>query len=618
MKRTIKLLLLALVYALVGKLALRLAFVNASATAVWPPAGIALAAYLFFGYRVWPGIFLGAFVVNLSTAGTILTSLGIATGNTLEGLVGAYLVNSFAHGRDFFDHPYDVFKYFISAAVMSPMVSATVGVTTLVLGGFASLVDFSSIWLTWWLGDAGGVLLVAPFLLLWCVKPRRPRWRVSKWFEAAFVVLTLVFIGWMVFGGVWLGKSNHYPLEFLCTPVVLWAAFRLGRQETTAATLLLSILAVWGTMREFGPFGHMSSPNDSLLLLQMYMGVVAVTGLAVAAVVSERQRALRTSEARFDRLMKSNIIGIMTVDAEGVVSDANDTFLGMVSFSREDMARGILNVNALTPTEYQAQEAWAREQLSVRGTCPALEKEFIHREGTRIPVLVGGIRLDRDPERSLYFVIDASQRRQAMQALRKAYDEMEIRVEERTKELSELNWELSKEVVRRKQAEEELRNLSLSDPLTGLYNRRGFLALSEQQWLQAFRDKRNFFLFFVDVDGLKPINDTLGHAKGDQALIEAADALRRCFRKSDILARIGGDEFAVLAAEAPLDQAQAYFDRLQTCLNETNDSGRLSFKLSLSIGVAAFDQKESSTIHELMRRADEELYACKTARAPSH
>src|SRR2546421_4753420 len=119
---------LAAVYALAGKLGLLLAFVHASATAVWPPTGIALAAFLLLGYRVWPGIFLGAFLVNLTTAGSIATTVVIATGNTLEGLAGAYLVARVAPGAPTFDRPPAVFKFAVLAALASTTVSPFFGV----------------------------------------------------------------------------------------------------------------------------------------------------------------------------------------------------------------------------------------------------------------------------------------------------------------------------------------------------------------------------------------------------------------------------------------------------------------------------------------------------------
>src|SRR6266550_4300207 len=154
---------LTLLYFLVGKLSLKLAFLHASASPVWPPAGIALAALIVLGYRVWPAIFIGAFLVNATTAGNILTSLCIATGNTLEGICGAWLVNRFAGGRHVFDRPQDVFKFACAAAV-STLISPTFGVTSLALETFADWSRYGAIWTTWWLGDTAGDLIVAPFI----------------------------------------------------------------------------------------------------------------------------------------------------------------------------------------------------------------------------------------------------------------------------------------------------------------------------------------------------------------------------------------------------------------------------------------------------------------------
>jgi len=615
MRRSFKILSLAAAYALLAKAGLLFASVNASATAVWPAAGLAFTVLFMDGYDLWPGVFLGAFIANLTTAGTIVTSLGIATGDTLEGLLAAYAVRHFAGGRHVFDHPANIYKYAALAALGSTMVAATIGVITLVLTGFAARENFGTIWLTWWLGDAGGIFLTAPVLILWLVNPRLKRLRQTAW-ETGLIMLILLILGVLVFGKISYASRIHYPLEFLCTPVVLWAAFRLGKRLTATLTFLLSVLAIWGTLHGLGPFARWSQ-NDSLLLLQTYMGVISIMSLAVAAVVSEREHALQTSEIRFTRLMESNVIGIITMDSEGRILEANETFLAMVGYSRDEMLEGLLHDRQLTPIEYEAQREWALEQLRWRASCPALEKEFIHCNGTRIPVLVGGVRLQESPWRAVYFVIDATHRRQAMEALRQAYDEIEVRVAKRTEELSEVNFELSKEIARRQQAEAELRSLSLQDSLTGLYNRRGFLALAEQQWLQAYRDKRSLILFFGDLDGLKQINDTLGHQRGDQALLEAANALRQTFRKSDILARIGGDEFAIVAAQAPLEQAQVYLSRLQQTIDQVNSSGHLPFKLSISIGTAIYDQKGETSVQELMRQADQDLYAHKHSRTAS-
>src|SRR2546422_700922 len=157
------------VYFLAGKFGLSLAFVHASASAVWPPTGIALAATLLLGCRVWPALFLGAFLVNVTTAGSVWTSLGIAGGNTLEGLLGAFLVRRFANGLRVFDRARDIFTFGVLAGLGATAVSATVGVMTLWLGGYASWEGLGAIWLTWWLGDVAGGRVGGPGAVLWGV-----------------------------------------------------------------------------------------------------------------------------------------------------------------------------------------------------------------------------------------------------------------------------------------------------------------------------------------------------------------------------------------------------------------------------------------------------------------
>jgi two-component system, NarL family, sensor histidine kinase FusK len=276
--------ILAAVYFAAAKVGLSLAFVHPSATAVWPPAGIALAAFLLFGKRVWPGIALGAFLANATTAGSLATSAGIAAGNTLEGLLGAWLVSRFAGGRHALAHPRDVIRFVGLAAGLSTIVSATIGVTTLSVAGYATWSNFGAIWTTWWLGDAVGDLLFAPPILLWSTGwrpgwPRRP-------LEAVCVGLVLVATAAAFFGGI--GQENA-PIEWFWIPSVVWVAYRFGQRAVATAVLGLSAVTIWGTELGLGPF-VLPSPNTSLLLLQAFLGVVAVLSLTLAAVVAARER----------------------------------------------------------------------------------------------------------------------------------------------------------------------------------------------------------------------------------------------------------------------------------------------------------------------------------------
>jgi diguanylate cyclase (GGDEF)-like protein len=281
---------LAAVYFVAAKLGLTLAFVHPSATAVWPPAGIALAALLTLGSEVWPGVLLGAFLVNLTTAGSVATSIGIAVGNTLEALLGAYLVNHFADGRHAFDRTQDTFKFAMLAGMVSTTVAASFGVTSLSLGGFAPWANYGSIWATWWLGDAAGIVIVAPLLILWSSGPR-PRWDRAQFLEALALLACLIVAGLVVFDGFLVPETANYPLEYVCIPFLIWAAYRFGQREAAAATFVLSVTAVWGTLHRLGPFVRRTE-NESLLLLQAFMAVVAVTTLGLAAEFAERQRAI--------------------------------------------------------------------------------------------------------------------------------------------------------------------------------------------------------------------------------------------------------------------------------------------------------------------------------------
>jgi signal transduction histidine kinase/CheY-like chemotaxis protein len=288
--RALSLAFLIALYFVAGRLGLSLAFVNASATAVWPPTGLAIAALLLFGTALWPGILIGAFAVNLTTSGDVVSSVGIAVGNTLEAVVATYLVRRWASGRAVFERPQDVLRFALFAAALAPAVSATVGVVSLEITGLARWSDFSPIWLTWWLGDAGGALVVTPVVVLWATNPEAlARGRLA---EAGLVAVAAVATGAVIFGGLQPFSVQRAPVAFLTFPVLVWAAFRFGPRAAATVMLTLSGIAIWGTLNGFGPYA-LGSPNESLLLLQSFMAVAAVTSLVLGAAVLDRRRTER-------------------------------------------------------------------------------------------------------------------------------------------------------------------------------------------------------------------------------------------------------------------------------------------------------------------------------------
>jgi diguanylate cyclase (GGDEF)-like protein len=170
------------------------------------------------------------------------------------------------------------------------------------------------------------------------------------------------------------------------------------------------------------------------------------------------------------------------------------------------------------------------------------------------------------------------------------------------------------QVIERKRLEEEIRSLSLTDELTGLNNRRGFIHLAEQELKLANRNNRSMLLFFGDVDHLKLINDSLGHAQGDMALKDISTILKECFREADIMARIGGDEFVVLTLDDSRDSADAMTHRVEAALEVCNQQPDRAYQLTLSLGVAHYDPASPTTLDELLAKADSQMYLQKQSR----
>jgi PAS domain S-box-containing protein len=288
-------LILAATYFAAAKLGLALAFTAEQVSIVWPPTGIALAAVLLFGYRLWPGIALGAFLANATANEPLGTACAIAAGNTLEALVGAWLLRRFVRFKTSVERLHEVLGLIILAAGLSTVISATIGVASLCLGGVPLRAaqrtiewsDFGALWWVWWLGDAMGALVVAPVLLTWV--SARGRWPRRRLAEALALLAGLIGTCLMVFTGWVTGSFRDHSVAYTIFPFVIWAALRFGQRGATTVTLVASSLAIWGTWHGFGPFAT-DFVHERMLLLQLFMAVVAITALLLGAVVSERRR----------------------------------------------------------------------------------------------------------------------------------------------------------------------------------------------------------------------------------------------------------------------------------------------------------------------------------------
>jgi len=279
---------LAALYLVAALAGLRLNAVSGFATLVWAPSGIALAALLIRGYRLWPAIALGAFVANVVTGAPIPVAIGIASGNTLEALAAAYALQQIPGFRRSLDRLIDAFAFIIVAAALTTAISATIGVFSLYLGGIVPPGGIGETWRAWWLGDAIGDLLVAPILLVWSVsKPDATR---DAWLEASTLGLCVVAVSLVVFGPPAGNTSAVLGEAYLFFPLFMWAAVRFGQRGSVTTAFIVSVIAVWATVAGRGPFIE-PQLSRSLFALQTFMGVTAATFLVLGASVSERSAA---------------------------------------------------------------------------------------------------------------------------------------------------------------------------------------------------------------------------------------------------------------------------------------------------------------------------------------
>jgi diguanylate cyclase (GGDEF)-like protein len=440
------LVLFAVVYVATGKAALELSYAHPAATYIFPPAGIALGALLVLGYRVWPVVLLAATLLYSSVLGAVVAVPILAAANTLEGLLAAYLVNRFAGGRHALQTPRHALRFAGLSALLSVCCGSMISTLTLFLFGLAPAANLDAIWMSWSMGSFSGTLLIAPVVLLFA-QGGAERWKKAQILECAAVFVCLLCAGLVVFCGIPI-QLRAYPLEMACLVLLLWPAFRLGRRAASLGLVLLTAIAVAGTLRSYGPFAS-ATPATSMMVVMSYMDLTAVLILSLSALASE----------------------------------------------------------------YADQES-------------------------------------------------------------------------------------------------QLRDLVLTDPMTGLPNYRALVEKLTEEIARANRTDSMFAVVFCDMDGLKQINDELGHLIGSRAVCRFAETLRACVRDTDTAARYGGDEFVAVLPGADEDGARRVIERMTTRLAED----KVKPELATSAGVAVYP-RDGSTATTLLSAADRALYAVKAHKA---
>ncbi|MGY4573430.1 MASE1 domain-containing protein [Bradyrhizobium sp. USDA 3256] len=314
------------IYFVLAKGGLALASIHPNATPIWPPTGVALAAVLLRGYRTWPAIFVAAMIANATTAGSLATAIAIAAGNSLEALVGAYLIKQWSNGCDTFSTPNSVAKFALICVVIAAPVSASIGLISLAMAGYVEPTNFADVWVTWWLGDVTGALVIAPVIVLWA-SSHHQAFNRDDLIEIFALLVTAAIVGLIAFSPLIEQSPGRDPLGFLAILPMLWAALRRGPRDTATVAFVLAGITIWGTLTGGGPF---TTPefNASFLLLLMFLISITLPSLLLSADVEVRknvEESLRRAHIELEQKVAER-----THELE-IANAAKSRFLAMAS-----------------------------------------------------------------------------------------------------------------------------------------------------------------------------------------------------------------------------------------------------------------------------------------------
>lgn len=392
------------IYFATAKLSLLWAFVEGNVTPVWIPSGVALAAVLRYGGRAWPGLALGAFLATYSTGAPLSFALVTGLGNPLAALLGALLLQRL-HFQPQLARVRDVLGLIGLAGALATTVSASIGVAGLCHSGLAPWSAYASIWWVWWLGDAMGVLLIAPLLLVWHTSPWPRLHNRLHLLEAGLLFSLLLALSQLVFSDL-LNPSLNAPLIYLSFPLLIWAAMRFGQQGAVSAVTLLAAIATWHTAHHAGPFAA-TTINLSLVLAYLFLFIVATTAMLLAAEVTERrqaERALRASEYQRRRAETAAQIMVAHVDTAGRWLNIPSALSALLGYAEQELTGQPMTV-IVHPGDRATFEQQQQRLLAQQISACELEKRCLGRDGSVFWLYFNGALVYDHAGQPLHFLV---------------------------------------------------------------------------------------------------------------------------------------------------------------------------------------------------------------------
>lgn len=440
-----QLVLLAFLICVTGNLGLAITPVDGLITLVWLPSGIALGALLIFGIRLWPGVVLGLLLGALAApswaALPLPTVLVIVLGNTLEAAAGAMLLKRYFAFSLQLESVEDVLALSAVGVIAAPILGALIGTIALALGSAITWNELPRLAFLWWIGDAMGILLIVPALLTWATI--RQRWQGKLLFEAAVMTALLVILNIAIFQK-WFGSASPL-LAYLTFAFLMWAALRFGQRETATLSFLTAVIAIWSTMQGYRLFAA-DSAQSNILYTWIYLAAVAISGLLLAAITTERRKAQRALQQERDfaaQIMNTMAQGIIVTEFEPYnrFTYVNPAFARMVGYPREAMLES--ETEPFIEQRDHAQVRLAREERAA-GTSSAYEISLKHADSQLIPVLINGAPYWKNGQiiGSIASVTDLTRFKEVEAALREGEADA-LRLQEQLRVLHQVTIELS-------------------------------------------------------------------------------------------------------------------------------------------------------------------------------
>lgn len=445
----IKVSLVAISYALTAKLAVSIPGVHRLGSAVWPPAGIAQAALILMGTRLWVGVALGAFLFDIiQQQFSLFNALASGLGASLQAVLAVIWLKRF-NFNPAMNRVIDVVKLIGFGALVAPQINSTLGAFRLCVMEFIPWSDFWSVRSTWFLGDSMGVLVFSPLILILAqsklfYQPLKSSLFKPLYLVGTFSFLLLIIVSWVVFASKTQAAIASYPLEYFPFPFIIWAAIQFGQKASIIASFIVSTIAIWGSSQGGGPFvTKADNLNQAILLLQTFMSVITITALLLSATVTERalaENSLKESELKYRELVENANSIILKIDTSGRITFFNEFAQQFFGYSQEE----ILNQMALglvipyQDSEGQDLEIMMKNILTDANQFTRNENENIKKNGERVWVAWSNKPLVDEQGKLIGLLCigtDITERRKAEIALQQLNEELERRVEERTEAL---------------------------------------------------------------------------------------------------------------------------------------------------------------------------------------